>query len=82
MMKMMMMMMKRIVYISQKTHLISNKKTNRLMTYRERIAVYFENCMKEMNAFCGKNAQLLNVLAGGTYSNHYTLNAKAETITT
>jgi hypothetical protein len=32
------------------------------------IAVYSENFMEAINKFCGQNAELLNVKAGGTYS--------------
>jgi hypothetical protein len=75
---MMMMMMTKMVCTSQKTHRISITKTKRLMMYRDKIVVYFENYTKHINTFCGGNAQLLNVQTGGTYSNHYTVNAYAE----
>jgi hypothetical protein len=38
------------------------------MLFKEIFAVYFENPKKPINTLCGKNAELLNVKAGGTYS--------------
>jgi hypothetical protein len=43
---------------------------NWLMLFREIIAVYSEDHTKHVNALCGQNVELLNVKAGGTYSNH------------
>jgi hypothetical protein len=40
------------------------------MPFKERISVYCENRMKHIIKICGKNAELLYVKAGGTYSNH------------
>jgi hypothetical protein len=38
------------------------------MLFKEIIVVCSEKHMKPMNALCGQNAELLNVIAGGTYS--------------
>jgi hypothetical protein len=45
------------------------------MLFREIITVYSENHMKPINALCVKNAELLNVQVGDTYSYHWVLNA-------
>jgi hypothetical protein len=39
----------------------------------EIIVVYSENHIKHINTMCGKNAEFLNVKAGGTYSYHCAL---------
>jgi hypothetical protein len=44
-----------------------------LTLFKEIIAVYSENYTKPINALRGKNAQLLNIKAGGTYTNHWAL---------
>jgi len=41
------------------------------MLYREIIAVCSEIHTKRTNTVCGQNVELLNVKAGGTYSNHW-----------
>jgi hypothetical protein len=61
------------VRTSQETHYVSATKTNRLMLFRETIAVYRENNMKHKNTFSGQDAEILYVKAGGTYSNHWAL---------
>jgi hypothetical protein len=38
------------------------------MVFKEIVALYSENHTKPMNTFCGQNAELLIVKAGGTYS--------------
>jgi hypothetical protein len=43
------------VRTSQETHYVSATKPNRLMLFREIIAVYCENRMKYTNALCGQN---------------------------
>jgi hypothetical protein len=45
------------------------------MLYREIIAVCSEIHTKHTNTLCGQNVELLNVKPGGTYSNHWALNA-------
>jgi hypothetical protein len=46
---------KNSVRISQETHYVSATKPNRLMLFREIIAVYFENHTKHRNTLCGQN---------------------------
>jgi hypothetical protein len=41
---------------------------NCLMLFWEIIAFYYENHMKPINTLCGKNADLLIIKAGGTYT--------------
>jgi hypothetical protein len=41
------------------------------MLYREIIAVCSEIHTKHINTVCGKNAELLNVRPGDTYSDHW-----------
>jgi hypothetical protein len=48
-------------------------KTNRLMLFREVLAVYCENHMEHIDAPCGQNVEFLNVKSGGTYSYNYAL---------
>jgi hypothetical protein len=43
------------------------------MLFSKIIAVYAENYRKPISTVCGKNAELLIVKAGGTYSYHWTL---------
>jgi hypothetical protein len=43
---------KNSVRTSQETHYVSATKLNRLMLFREIIAVYFENHMEHRNIFC------------------------------
>jgi hypothetical protein len=47
--------------------------TNRLMLFRERIAIYFENDMKYTNVLYGQTADFFNVEASDTYSYHCAL---------
>jgi hypothetical protein len=46
---------------------------NWLMIFKEIIDVYFENHKKYLNTFCGPNAELLNMKAGGTHSYYWAL---------
>jgi len=41
------------------------------MLYREIIAVCYQIHTKHINTLCGQYAELLNVRAAGTYSNHW-----------
>jgi len=43
------------------------------MLYREIIAVCSQIQAKHINTLCGQNTAFLNVKAGGTYSDHWTL---------
>jgi hypothetical protein len=47
------------VCTSQETHHVSATKSNRLMLFRETVAVYSENHTKHINTLCGQNAGLL-----------------------
>ena len=40
------------------------------MLYREIMAVCSEIHIKHINTLCGQNVELLNVIHGGTYSDH------------
>jgi len=48
-------------------------KTSQLMSYREIIAVCSEIHTKHINTQFGQNVDLLNVTAGGIYSDHWAL---------
>jgi hypothetical protein len=48
------------VRTSQETRYVSATKPNRLMLFRERIAVYCENHMEHTNTLCGRNAVYIN----------------------
>jgi hypothetical protein len=61
---------KNSVRTSQETHHISATKPNRLMLFRETVAVYCEN-HTEHNTLCKEWAELFDVKLGGTYSDHY-----------
>jgi hypothetical protein len=43
------------------------------MLYEEAIAIYSKNRMKHKNTLCGKNVELFNIKAEGSYSYHYAL---------
>jgi hypothetical protein len=43
---------------SQETHYISATETNRLMFYRETVAVYCENRTDHSDALCGQNTEI------------------------
>jgi hypothetical protein len=44
-----------------------------LILFREIIAVFCDNHAKPSTTFCGQNAELRIIKAGGTYSYHWTL---------
>jgi hypothetical protein len=46
------------------------------MLYSEIIAVCSQIHTKHTNTLCGRNAELVNVKPGGTYSNHWGLDDK------
>jgi hypothetical protein len=54
--------------VPHRKYYVSATKTNRLMLFRERVAVYCEN-----HTLYGQNAEFKFVKAGGTYSNHWAL---------
>jgi hypothetical protein len=49
------------------------------MLYGEIIAVYSQIHTKHINTLCGQNVELLNVKAGGTYSDHWALKSQNRT---
>jgi hypothetical protein len=52
--------MLRIRFVPHREHSVSTK-PNRLMLFRETVAVYCENHTEHINALCGQNTELLNV---------------------
>jgi hypothetical protein len=58
---------------SKKTQRVSTTTINWLTLFKEIIAVNCANHTKPMNTHCGKNTELVFVIAGGTYSYHWTL---------
>jgi hypothetical protein len=58
------------VRTAKKTPHFTITKINWLTLFKEIIAVYSENYKKLTNVICEKNAELLIVNAGGTYSYH------------
>jgi hypothetical protein len=58
---------------SQETHYISATKPNRLMLFRETVAVYCENHTEHTGTLCGKNAEFCYFVASGIYSDHWAL---------
>jgi hypothetical protein len=63
----------RTVRASQETHYVSATKPNRLMLFRETVAVYCENRTEHTNTctLCGQNGEIWYVKASGTYNNHF-----------
>jgi hypothetical protein len=53
------MIYKTSVRTSQETHYVSATKANRLMLFRETVAVYCENHTEHMNTLCGQNVVLV-----------------------
>jgi hypothetical protein len=47
---------KDLVRTSQETHYVSARKPNRLMLFREELAVYCENLMEHTHTVCGQDA--------------------------
>jgi hypothetical protein len=48
-------------------------KTSHLMLYREIIAVCSQINTKHINTLCRQSTEFVNVIAGGTYSDHWAL---------
>jgi hypothetical protein len=63
-------MYKNSVRTSQETHYVFVTKPNRLMLFRETVAVYCEN---HTDTLCGQNAEFQCVKPGGIYSSHWVL---------
>jgi hypothetical protein len=49
------------VRTSQETHYVSATKPNRLMLFRETVAVYCENRTEHIDTLCGQNAEILHI---------------------
>jgi translation initiation factor IF-1 len=49
------------------THYVSATEPNRLMLFRETVAVYCENHTEHTNTLCGHNAEYRRFKTGGTY---------------
>jgi hypothetical protein len=62
------MLFKNAVHTAKKTQHFTITKTKWLMLFRKMIAVYSESHTKPINTLYEKNAELLIVTAGGTYS--------------
>jgi hypothetical protein len=57
---------KNSVRTSQETHYVSATKPNRLVLFKETVAVYCERHVEHTNTLCGCNSEKLN----GLYHNH------------
>jgi hypothetical protein len=53
-----------LVRTSQETHYVSAKKPNRLMLFRETVAVYCENHTNHTCTLCGQNAGCVYITTG------------------
>jgi hypothetical protein len=60
----------RIQFVPHRKYYISTTNPNRLILFRETVAVYCENHTEHTNTLCGNNAEFWYVKAGGTYTNH------------
>jgi hypothetical protein len=58
------------VRTSQETHYVSATKPNRLMLFREPVAVYCENHTEHTDTLCGQNADFFLVEVCGTFTCH------------
>jgi hypothetical protein len=61
------------VRTSQETHYISATEPNRLVLFRETVAVYCENHTEHTNTLCGQNAELCNIDKSSPYLTGNTL---------
>jgi hypothetical protein len=59
----------------KETNYVFATKPSRLVLFRQTVAVYYENHTENTNTFCGQNAEFYYVKAGGTYSDHWALQA-------
>jgi hypothetical protein len=71
--KFMSVMLKNSIRTSQETHYVSATNPNRLILFRETVAVYCENHRKHTNTVFWENPELRYVKACGTYKNHRAL---------
>jgi hypothetical protein len=61
------------MHISQETHYVSITKPNRLMLFRETVAVYCGNHTEHTITPVGGMQSFFYVITFGIYSNHWTL---------
>jgi hypothetical protein len=59
--------------VPHRKHYVSATETNRLMLFRETVAVYCENNTEHTNTLCRQNAEFWYVKAGGIYCYHWAL---------
>jgi hypothetical protein len=67
---------------SQETHYVSATKPNRLMLFRETVAVYWENRTEHTDTLCGQNAQFSNIYKSSSYltGNTFRLRYKSQPV--
>jgi hypothetical protein len=59
------------VRTSQEIRYVSATETNRLMLFRETVAVYCEDHIEHMNTECGHTVKLMFIKAAGIYLREY-----------
>jgi hypothetical protein len=71
------------VRTSQETYYVSATETNRLMMFRETVAVYCENHTEHINTLSGQNAEFCNIYKFNSYltGNTLRLRYKAQPVT-
>jgi hypothetical protein len=57
--------------VPHRKHIVSTTKPNRLMLFRETVAVYCENHTEHTSTLCGQNVEFQYDNAGGTHSDHW-----------
>jgi hypothetical protein len=67
------------VHTSQETHYVSATKINRLMLFRETVAVYCENHLEHTNTLYGQNAEFCNMYKFSSYLTENTLHPRYKT---
>jgi neutral trehalase len=67
---------KNSVRTSQETHYVSATEPNRLMLFRETVAVYCENHTEHMNTLCGQNAEFCYMYKSSPYLTGNTLHLR------
>jgi hypothetical protein len=68
------------VRTSQETHYVSAAKPNRLMLFRETVAVYCENHTEHTNTVCEQNAEFYHIDANGTHGCRFILKVEGKRI--
>jgi hypothetical protein len=67
---------KNSVRTSQETRYVSATETNRLILFRETVAVYCENHTEHTNTLCGQNAEFCNIYKFSSYLTGNTLHLR------